>query len=157
MTDAPPAARAQAEVMYYPGITIVSGTPAVIVWSADDRIRMWTRPASAPPELVLDAAPSEITVRGRQTVLDLVVGERHHRIDFAAATGLAMRGLGVAGMVASQALTHDLGLRQWVDALRTAGARIRYRSAGASALITVGVVVGVLVVIGAVLALAALN
>jgi hypothetical protein len=157
MTDAPAPVKSRAEVMYYPGVTIVSGVPAAIEWGADDRIRMWSAPAGGAPELVFDASPAEMTVKGRQTVLNLVIGGRPHRVDFAAATGVALRGLGVAGMIGSQVLTGEVGIRQWLDALRGSGATIRYRSARSSVLITLGVVVAFLVLIGVVVGIAAFN
>jgi hypothetical protein len=154
-TPAPP--KAHAEVMYYSGVTIMSGTPAVVEWGADDRIRMWTVVHGAPPVLVFDAAPSEITVKGPQTVLNLVVGGRPHRIDFASGTGAAIRGFGVAGMIGSQVLTDQLGLPQWIEALRAAGATVQYRRAWVSVLIAVGIVVAVFVIIGVILAVTAFN
>jgi hypothetical protein len=156
MTDTPAQPKMHADVTYYSGVTVMSGTPAVIEWGADDRVRMWTVAAGQAPVLVFDVTPAEVTVKGYQAVLNLVIGGRNHRLDFAPTARLAMMG-GVAGIAGAQAIAKNAGVPNWIAALRAGGAQVRYRSPWITFGITLGVVLVIVVIIVIVVAVTAFS
>lgn len=159
--------KAQKVIDYFPSGTQFSQEKVQLSWTDDDRLRMQAVDSEGRLGAVhFDVPVSAVTVRGSMSVPKFLVDGVGYRVDFSAdarTVGAHLAGVGAGSegagfQVASLALTAEAvaasGAQQWMDALKAAGANVRYWTTGkviAAGAIAAGLVIA-LAIVGVVIA-----
>lgn len=125
----PQPSKMQAVVEYLPNITIVGATPALLEWTADDRVRLFKMnfDTMQATEVLFDVPYGQVEkVVGSTVMLTITVAGKKYRAQFSQ-TGMAK--LAVGGVVGLAASAHDAntsGIGRWVELFRSAGVKTQY-------------------------------
>jgi len=122
-------ARMQAQVTYFPGVTVAGQQYGILEWSADDHIRLFLMDADTnqATSVVFDTTVGGIEkVGGSVATLTFTINGKKYRVEFSEAARMSLAGAGVAGLVASAEFTKRSGIAVWLDALQKAGVRVTF-------------------------------
>lgn len=125
-------AKMQTVVEYYKGITVFSGTLALLEWGADDHIRLFEidHETKQSKGLVFDITPSQIArANGTVTNLQIKTTDGHRYTMELSSTAMPwLMGGGVAGLYMADNDAGKSGIDWWMDNLKNNGVRAGFFS-----------------------------
>jgi hypothetical protein len=146
-------AQLQAAVEYMAGITVASASPALLEWTADNRLRLFKMDfdKNQATEVLLDVPVNEIEkVGGSMTGLVFHHGGKKYTAMFTTTAAAKMGVGGAVGLAAALQDTNASGINLWIKKFQEAGVRVTVIGWGKTVLIALGLVVvlfGVFVVL----------
>jgi len=118
------AAKLQAVVDYLPGITIAGAKPALLEWSADDRIKLFEMDfdTNTAKSVLFDASLGEIEqVTGSMIMLTFQVAGKKYNAQFSQSAMPALALGGGVGLGLAHNRTKASGINLWVEKLKESG------------------------------------
>ncbi len=139
----------QAVVDYLPGMTIFNASPALLEWTADDRVRFFKMnfDTMQATKVLFDVPVGQIErVSGSAVMLTFYVSGQKYNAQFSQ-TGMAKLGVGGAvGIAASAQDAQASGIYGWTTALKAAGVPLKFYGMKWAFMVALGIVAAVVVV-----------